>query len=99
MTRDPVPDDDAPDDGSRRFPSLGDRDFRRLAELIEGYCGIRTPPVKRLLVEGRLRRRLRALGFADYGQYCDYLFEQDGLAREITSLVDVITTNKTEFFR
>ncbi|MEO5373545.1 MAG: chemotaxis protein CheR [Alphaproteobacteria bacterium] len=78
---------------------LGDRDFRRLAELIEGHCGIRTPPAKRILVEGRLRRRLRALGFSGYDQYCDYLFHHDGLAEELTSLIDVITTNKTEFFR
>ncbi|MBF0130206.1 MAG: chemotaxis protein CheR [Alphaproteobacteria bacterium] len=78
---------------------LGDRDFRRLAELIEGYCGIRTPPIKRILVEGRLRRRLRALGFKGYDEYCDYLFHRNGLAEEITNLIDVITTNKTEFFR
>ncbi|MBF0561391.1 MAG: chemotaxis protein CheR [Alphaproteobacteria bacterium] len=85
--------------GDRLGARLGDRDFRRLAELIEGYCGIRTPPIKRVLVEGRLRKRLRVLGFANYKEYCDYLFHQDGLTEEITSLIDVITTNKTEFFR
>jgi chemotaxis protein methyltransferase CheR len=51
------------------------------------------------MIEGRLRRRLRATGMADLKQYCDFLFEKDGLATEAIHLIDVMTTNKTEFFR
>jgi chemotaxis protein methyltransferase CheR len=51
------------------------------------------------MLEGRLRRRLRALGMADVNDYCRFLFEEDGLADETIDLIDAVTTNKTEFFR
>jgi chemotaxis protein methyltransferase CheR len=57
------------------------------------------PASKITMVEGRLRRRVRATGLANLRQYCDYLFQQDGLATEAVQLIDVVTTNKTEFFR
>ena len=78
---------------------LSQRNFQRLATFIEGYSGIKMPPTKLTMIEGRLRRRLRATGMADLKQYCDFLFEKDGLATEAIHLIDVMTTNKTEFFR
>jgi chemotaxis protein methyltransferase CheR len=78
---------------------LSPRDFQRLSSFIEGYSGIKMPASKVTMVEGRLRRRLRATGMANLKQYCDYLFQQDGLAIEAIHLIDVVTTNKTEFFR
>jgi chemotaxis protein methyltransferase CheR len=78
---------------------LSQRNFKRLASFIEDYSGIKMPPTKLTMIEGRLRRRLRATGIADLKQYCDYLFERDGLASEAIHLIDVMTTNKTEFFR
>ena len=51
------------------------------------------------MMEGRLRKRVRAMGLPDLKQYCDYLFEQNGLASEAIELINVVTTNKTEFFR
>jgi chemotaxis protein methyltransferase CheR len=78
---------------------LSQRHFQRLAAFIENYSGIKIPPTKITMVEGRLRRRLRATGLSSLKQYCDYLFDRNGLATEAVSLIDVITTNKTEFFR
>ncbi len=78
---------------------LSQRNFQRLASFIESYSGIKMPPTKVTMIEGRLRRRLRATGIPDLKQYCDFLFEKDGLATEAIHLIDVMTTNKTEFFR
>lgn len=78
---------------------LSDKDFRRLAQLIQGYSGIKMPPGKRTMLEGRLRRRVRATGAASLADYCRGLFEEDGLAAELVDLIDAVTTNKTEFFR
>jgi chemotaxis protein methyltransferase CheR len=86
----------AKNDGPER---LSQRNFDRLASFIEGYSGIKMPPSKITMVEGRLRRRVRATGIPDLKQYCAYLFEQDGLATEAIHLIDAVTTNKTEFFR
>lgn len=74
-------------------------DFRRLADFINGYSGIRMPPSKRVMVEGRLRRRLRSHGFGNFDAYCRYLFEEGGLDEEAIHIIDAVTTNKTEFFR
>ena len=39
---------------------LSDRHFRTIAELIEGQVGIKLPQGKRLMLEGRLHKRVRA---------------------------------------
>src|SRR3954453_12446665 len=78
---------------------LGPRDFQRLASFIESYSGIKMPPTKVNMVEGRLRKRVRATGMANLKQYCNYLFSQNGLEAEAVHLIDAVTTNKTEFFR
>lgn len=78
---------------------LSGRDFQRLARFIHEYSGIKMPPTKKTMVEGRLRKRVAATGCADFRDYCRKLFDGDGLQREAIHLIDVVTTNKTEFFR
>jgi len=78
---------------------LSDGDFHRLGRLVYDYCGIKLPPHKKSMLEARLRRRLRSLGIKSFEEYCDYLFSHDGMQAELISLIDVVTTNKTDFFR
>lgn len=75
------------------------RHFERLARYIYDYSGIKMPSTKRTMLEGRLRRRLRATGRDTFDEYCDYLFKEDGLESESVFLIDAVTTNKTDFFR
>jgi chemotaxis protein methyltransferase CheR len=84
---------------SGRLDHLSGKDFQRLASFIQDYSGIKVPPTKKTMVEGRLRRRVKANGLADLGEYCHYLFANEGLQDEAIHLIDAITTNKTEFFR
>jgi chemotaxis protein methyltransferase CheR len=78
---------------------LSHADFAKIADLIGKEAGIRLPPAKRLMVEGRLRRRLRALQLPTFDAYCDFVFRKGGLNRELLYLINVVTTNKTDFFR
>ena len=78
---------------------LRSADFQRIAILISTQVGIKLPPAKRLMVEGRLRKRVRARGFDTFDAYCDALFKGDGLAAELPYLINAVTTNKTDFFR
>jgi chemotaxis protein methyltransferase CheR len=78
---------------------LSERHFAKLASYIEKYSGIKMPPGKRTMVEGRLRRRVRATGHTSFAKYCDYLFNDGGLKTESVHLIDAVTTNKTDFFR
>jgi chemotaxis protein methyltransferase CheR len=78
---------------------LSSRDFSRLAQFIQDYAGIKMPPTKKTMVEGRLRKRAAANGFATLTDYCRHLFDNDGMDTESIHLIDAVTTNKTEFFR
>jgi chemotaxis protein methyltransferase CheR len=78
---------------------LSNRNFEALSRYIYDYSGIKMPVTKITMLEGRLRRRLRATGIPTLDAYCDYLFKGNGLATESTYLIDAVTTNKTDFFR
>jgi chemotaxis protein methyltransferase CheR len=78
---------------------ISKRNFDRLAAYIYDYSGIKMPSSKQTMLEGRLRRRLRATGHANFEHYCNFLFNQGGLEKESIFLIDAITTNKTDFFR
>ena len=78
---------------------LSDRHFRTISELIEGRVGIKLPAAKRLMLEGRLRKRVRALNYSGLDQYVEDLFEDGWLDTEFEHLIDAVTTNKTDFFR
>jgi chemotaxis protein methyltransferase CheR len=78
---------------------LSKRNFDALAKFIYSYSGIKMPLNKATMLEGRLRRRLRVTGISSFDAYCDYLFNQGGIDSETVYLIDVVTTNKTDFFR
>jgi chemotaxis methyl-accepting protein methylase len=78
---------------------LQERHFTKLARLVEEHSGIRLPPGKRTMVEGRLRKRIRALGLTRLEDYGCAIFEGGKLNDEFTHLIDCVTTNKTDFFR
>lgn len=78
---------------------ISKRNFDRLARFIYDYSGIKMPPTKLTMLEGRLRRRLRATNHSTFDDYCDFLFNDGGLEQEAIYLIDVVTTNKTDFFR
>ena len=79
--------------------SLTTRDFSRLSSFIYDTCGIKMPEVKKTMLESRLQKRLRALGMRSFSQYCDYLFSSTGMEQELVQMLDMVTTNKTDFFR
>ncbi|SFK66500.1 CheR family methyltransferase [Methylorubrum salsuginis] len=78
---------------------LSERHFRSIAEVIETRVGIQLPVTKRTMLEGRLRKRVRALRLDSLDDYGRHLFDQGRLAEEFVHLVDCVTTNKTDFFR
>jgi chemotaxis protein methyltransferase CheR len=79
--------------------SMTDKEFKRLSDFIHSEVGIKLPSSKKVMVEARLQKRLRTLGMPGYRQYYEFLFSPKGLDEELVHLIDVITTNTTEFFR
>jgi chemotaxis protein methyltransferase CheR len=84
---------------SSRDDHISSRWFNQLSRYIYDAVGIKMPPTKRTMLEGRLRRRLRETGIGTFDEYCSYLFDHDGLKTEAIHLIDCVTTNKTDFFR
>ncbi len=86
-------------DGGIFAVQMSDKDFKRLSQFIGSSCGIRLPPAKKTMLEGRLRKRLRALGVESFEKYCEFLFSPGGSQSEYIHMIDAVTTNKTDFFR
>jgi len=80
-------------------PRLSDRHFRSIAELVEEQVGIKLPAGKRIMIEGRLQKRVRTLNYSDINEYVEHLFDDAHFDTELIHLIDCVTTNKTDFFR
>lgn len=73
-------------------------EFTRFSEFIIGQCGIKMPPSKKIMLEARLQKRLRALGIQSFGEYYQHVHGEGGRS-ELVHMLDAVTTNKTDFFR
>ncbi|MEN8838604.1 MAG: CheR family methyltransferase [Celeribacter marinus] len=80
-------------------PSATARDLAKLRSLVHAETGIKLPPGKDVMIETRLKRRLIDLNMPDMDAYLDLLFANGGLEAEFPTIVDLMTTNKTDFFR
>lgn len=78
--------------------AIGPEAFARIAALLRRDAGIALEPRKAALVQGRLAKRVRALGLAGFDAYCD-LLEADPGGEERRRMLNLLTTNVTRFFR
>ena len=77
---------------------LKPQQVQQISELVYQAAGINLKQNKEALVRARLMKRLRCLGIRRVADYLD-LIENDPGGEEIGCLIDVMTTNKTSFFR
>src|SRR3989339_290104 len=78
---------------------LSQSEFDRLSKFIFEQSGIKLPQVKLIMLQSRLQKRLKELNFTTYKEYIDYVFSAIGLENEIVHMLDVVSTNKTDFYR
>lgn len=76
--------------------SLDDQEFALFQRLLSDIAGIHLAPAKKVMLAGRLGRRVRARNLSSYGDYYK-LLEQE--RDELQVAVDLLTTNETYFFR
>jgi chemotaxis protein methyltransferase CheR len=67
--------------------------------LLYERVGITLGPSKEHMVSARVRKRMRALDMDSFAEYLRYLHSPNGRVNEFDEFIDVMTTNKTEFFR
>ena len=82
-----------------KHEELSDTNFDRLRTLVYDESGINLGADKKTMMEIRLKRRVNSLDLSTLDEYCDHVFQPEGRASELIHLIDVITTNKTDFFR
>ena len=78
---------------------LSDELFEKMSAFVSEELGIKMPDRKKVMLEARIRKRLRALNVKTFEEYAEYVFSPGGLEGEVVHLLDVVTTNKTDFFR
>jgi chemotaxis protein methyltransferase CheR len=77
---------------------MADSEFRFVADMVYQRSRIVISPHKRPMLQGRLAKRVRALGLASVRDYVALLGTQAGEA-ELSQMLNAITTNVTAFFR
>ena len=79
--------------------TIKNNEFSQLSKFIYEQCGINLTPAKKTMVSTRLQKRLRKLNMKTMKEYLAFLFSAEGKKYEIVHLLDIISTNKTDFFR
>jgi chemotaxis protein methyltransferase CheR len=77
---------------------INDLEFKKLSSLLYDISGISLADSKKVLLTGRLSKRLTALGLDNYTQYFKYV-TTPAHDEELQFMVDLLTTNETYFFR
>lgn len=77
---------------------LTDAQFNDIRTLVHRVAGIKLGPGKTSLVRSRVLKRLRALSMPTVSEYLAFM-HTDATREELAALIDVLTTNKTSFFR
>lgn len=72
--------------------------FDEISRRVYDICKINLQPGKEGLVKSRLEKRLRHLNIASFDKYMAHI-DADRSGRELRFMIDVLTTNKTSFFR
>lgn len=81
------------------FLRMDDESFDRLSMYVTREYGIKLPVNKKSMLESRLNKKVKSLGMGNYRQFLEYIFSDEGKHRELVNVIDLITTNKTDFFR
>jgi len=78
--------------------NISDLEFENFQNLLHNVAGIYLPPVKKVLVAGRLGKRLRHHGLSSFGDYYQIVTGGEH-PEELQVMLDCLTTNETYFFR
>lgn len=73
--------------------------FNKFRKLIYETCGITLSDAKRTMLSVRLTKRLRALKLNSFKEYYNHLQVENHFEKELPSFLNVVTTNKTDFYR
>lgn len=76
--------------------NMTDEEFENFRKIIYDEIGINLMSHKKIMLQGRIRKRLKKLGMNSYSKYYALILEDK---EELLQMFNVVSTNKTEFFR
>jgi chemotaxis protein methyltransferase CheR len=79
-------------------PTLKPGEFEKISQLAYKHFGVDLRQGKQALVEARIGKKLRELKMPSFQMYYDYV-TSDKSGDALATMVDVLTTNHTSFFR
>jgi chemotaxis protein methyltransferase CheR len=79
-------------------PDISNAEFAQFQKLIYKIAGISLADSKKVLLVGRLGRRLKHHGLSSFAEYYRFVASGDDPG-ELQTMVDLLTTNETYFFR
>lgn len=79
--------------------TLSDSDFKKLSDFIYTNYGIKLPLAKKIMLQSRLNARLKINDIDSYKEYTDFVLSGKGGEAEVINMVDLVSTNKTDFYR
>ena len=77
---------------------ISNAEFAQFQKLIHKIAGISLSDAKKVLLVGRLGKRLKHFGLSSFGEYYRLVAAGDQ-PDELQTMVDLLTTNETYFFR
>lgn len=78
--------------------TMSKKEFLQLSNFIQKEAGIKMPEVKKTMLQSRLQKRLRQLQITSFEEYIEFAFKK-GNESEVLHMIDVVSTNKTDFYR
>jgi chemotaxis protein methyltransferase CheR len=84
---------------TRLASELSTQEFQLFSKFIYEQCGIKLPKIKKTMLTVRLSKRLRILKINSFKEYYKYITSDEGRKKELVDMINVVTTNKTNFFR
>ncbi len=77
---------------------ISERDFGRMARIVNRAVGIELEQSKRVMIQARLRQRLAQLNIGSFDDYLSFVSGPSG-GEELAIMVAALTTGTTRFFR
>jgi chemotaxis protein methyltransferase CheR len=77
---------------------LNKKEFEVFRELIYEESGINLTEQKKILLEGRLQKRLQSLNLSSFEEYFNLISSKQGETEKVLML-DAVSTNKIDFYR
>lgn len=78
---------------------MDEESFARLSTYVTREYGIKLPLAKKSMLESRLNKKVRSMGLPSYKDFLDLIFAGHDDSHDLRQVIDLITTNKTDFFR